>query len=127
MSSLSPYARQTRLGRLFESRGGFGAGDLARPARFRALVVARQDLEVGDIVELGRHAAVLGEVDDQAVKAGTEAVVVDLGPGRGGVAAGRADLLGEDAVGARVLGVVEGFAEQAAFADRAVDRVGEFL
>ena len=103
--------------------GGLGARDFALGAGFRAVAGAGQDLEVGDGVEGRGGAAVLGEVDDQAVEARRQAVVEDLRPGRRGVAAGGADPFGEDAVGARVARVVEGGADQAAVADRAVDRV----
>ena len=87
---------------------------------------AGEDLEVGDGVEGGGGAVVLGEVDDQAVEAGLQVVVEDLRPRRRRVAAGTADPLGEDAVGPGVLGEVEGLAFQAAVADRAVDRFLQF-
>ena len=61
-------------------------------------------------------------VIDEAVEAGTKFVVVDLGPGRGRVAAGRADPFGQDAVGPGVFGEVEGGADEAAVAEGAVDR-----
>src|SRR6185312_14101586 len=65
-----------------EAGGGFGAGDFALFARFWAVAGAGEDLEVGDGVEGGSGAAVVGQVEDQAVEAGREAVVEDLRSGR---------------------------------------------
>src|SRR4051794_9440614 len=89
-------------GSAVETGGGLGARHLALRAGFRAVAGAGQDLEVGDGVDRGGGAAVLGQVEDQAVEAGRQAVVVDLRAGGRRVAAGAADPLGEDAVGPRV-------------------------
>src|SRR6188474_1592838 len=115
----TPLARKVH-GQLLE-RGGLGAGDLAAGA-LRAVTGAGQDLEVGHRMERRRRAVVLSKVDDQAVEAGAQVVVVDLRLGRRRVAAGRADLLGEHPVGTGVLREVEGGADQAAAAEGAVNR-----
>src|SRR6187200_2037607 len=88
----------------------------------RAVAGLRQDLEVGYGVERRGRAVVLGEGDDEAVEAGGEVVVVDLWPGRGGVAALGADAHGEDPVRSGILGEVEGAPDQATLAEGAVDR-----
>src|SRR5215218_6822568 len=120
-----PRFTAVRCGLAVQPRRGLGARHLALGARFGAVAGAGEDLEVGDGVELGDRAAVLGQVEDQAVEAGGEAAVEDLRPRPGRVAAGAADSLGEDAVGPGVAGEVEGGADEAAVADRAVDRVQE--
>src|SRR3954451_24697051 len=110
-----------------QTRRRLGAQDFAVLAFFGVMAWREQDLEVGDFVDGGGGSVVLGEVDDQAVEAGGEGVVVDLPPGGGGGASGGNHLVGEGAVGSGDLGGARGSADQAACAQRAVFRVEELL